>query len=306
MGLSDIPGMPEVRADKAVIGALATIILIVAVVVAITKPGHLGEKASGARVLVPSTTSMPPNGSYPGPVGHGSTATSTATTTTLPVAANQVRANGSLIGVGLVGANFTVPLPFTVSSPTRGDGNGATITNALIAGKRSSIAWDAGQPLPFSGNGAIVLTNVSLLGDLRGVQPQLGGHTFSLAPGTYHLGSDVAVSSGSLAAPQDAADFTADAKTTVTFQGQASLVATYPLHIEGPGQVTLDGSLQASTPSGTRSVLELRLARGPYTLDLAPTTGTVLVSGLFQGTVTTCVKPTTSLVCDVVTGTRTR
>ncbi|HVX19677.1 MAG TPA: hypothetical protein VHA73_16765 [Acidimicrobiales bacterium] len=297
MALSDIPGMPQVRADRVVVGAVALVVLLVAAVTVIVKPDivHRSHRSRGELVAATPTT-VKPGSTYPGPIGRG-----TAVAPVIQgraVAPNQVSFGGSVTSADVQGANLTVATPFTVTSAERGSGNGATITDAVVNGQRVSIAWDAGQPLPFSGTGAIDLVDVPVHVDQGGATPQLGSRTFVLDPGTYHLGSPVAVATNNLPTPMDTVTFTADGQTRISFQRQASLHVGFPVRLIGPGSATLQGTFQATSSTGPRPAAQIQLVQGPYEIGFSSTSPGAVI-GELQGQVSVCTQPGTG--CTVVT-----
>src|SRR4051794_4563165 len=78
----------------------------------------------------------------------------TTTSTTLPgprPAAGQAFVKGTITKLTAEGAQGApLATPFTLAAVERGVGK-ATIENALVDGKRTSIAWGGGTPLPITG-----------------------------------------------------------------------------------------------------------------------------------------------------------
>jgi hypothetical protein len=155
-----------------------------------------------------------------------------------------------------------------LSVPLEIEHGGATIEDALIEGRRSTIVWDGGRPLRLRGSGAIDLgpTHVemgvgALLWPIDGVR--------ALAPGTYRIDTPVAVGSGGLARPRDTVDFTADDSTTIDTTGGANVIRGLDaLHLEGPGSITLDGSFTIETREGTVTRSHLTFGPGSFVFDL--------------------------------------
>lgn len=266
------------RRARAFAGVTVLVVLAASIAVAVVKPGRLApDHSSGANSTAPGPTTTPAGGSGAPGLAPGEVQVQVA----------------SLAGVQFDGGSLTLSPPFTITSAERGSGNGATIANALVGGQRVSIAWDAGQPLPVTGTGTITLVGVTGHGDGRGLTVELGQHTFALN-GAFHLGSVVAVASGGLAAPQEAVDFTADATTRITFQGQASAVAHYPLQVQGPGHLELDGLLQAATVKVTRPGIAARLTKGPFALAITAGIPNASATATMQGAVSLCAAFATS------------
>jgi hypothetical protein len=199
----------------------------------------------------------------------------------------RVRVTGTVDRFAATGADVDrVPTPLTITPTERGAGNGATITDAVVGGQRASIAWDAGQPLVLDGSGGIELRGVAVTGDGNGAWVDLGGATLPLAPGQYHVATPVGVGTDQIAEPSDSVDFTADAQTQITFQGHETIPVAYPLHLQGPGGVTLSGRMQAATARATRTVATIALAAAPFSVDLTRSPTTLTVRATLQGPVT--------------------
>ena len=142
----------------------------------------------------------------------GASATTTTTVDLGPAPApGQVFVKGTvdkLTAEGAQGAPAVLAAPFTLMALERGVGK-ATIENALVDGKRTSIAWGGGTPLPITGTGG----SLDLGGSKAKVQiDATGAATWTvdgsarvLKPGTYRVGASVAVGVGGLATPRDAA-----------------------------------------------------------------------------------------------------
>lgn len=258
--------------------------LIVAVAVLAVRPGNLtstyraghgtvaeSRGPSGPRAVLPT---IPPT-SAPAPQGAQ-----------LP--GNQAEVTGTISHVQAEGATLgTVPTPLTVTASERGSGNSATINGAQVNGEDAAIEWDAGTPFPLTASvGGIVLAGVLVHVDAGTVTVQLGGGTFPLLPGSYHLASPAAVSTNGLASPVTNVDFTAGPSTTVTFTGSETTTMGLPLHLTGPGKVTLDGTFTVRTAQGSRPATHVELAGGPYDVKLAPGAGGPQVTAIVQGSFT--------------------
>jgi hypothetical protein len=175
----------------------------------------------------------------------------------------QAEVHGSLTGLVADDANgppLSIPLDL--------EHGGATIEGAIVDGKRTTIVWDGGRPLRLRGSGSI---------DLGPTHVELGvGALFwpidgirVLSPGTYRIETPVAVGSGGLAHPEDAVSFTADGDTTIDTNGNATVVrGMAPLHLEGPGSVTLEGTFTVTTRDGSVTRHHLAFGPGPFILDL--------------------------------------
>src|SRR4051812_21677111 len=109
----------------------------------------------------------------------------TQTVTVLPP--GQAKVTGHLDSLGADAQNVgLVPTPFTIEVPDRGNG-GATIEEAVVDGRRSTIEWDAGRPLPITGGpgGGLDVGAVHLDVDAGGSAVQLDGDVRNFAPGQY-------------------------------------------------------------------------------------------------------------------------
>jgi hypothetical protein len=79
------------------------------------------------------------------------------------------------------------------------------------------------------------------------------------------------VGTGALASPRDTVVFDADDQTTLSTNGGAFVtIAPRPLELEGPGDLTMAGTLSVRTTDGTRSAVEVRFGPGAYLADLSP------------------------------------
>jgi hypothetical protein len=179
--------------------------------------------------------------------------------------------SGTVTGADIEGATFgQLPMPITVTTAERGQG-GATITPVDVQGKSTSIDWQAGQPLPMSGDGgSLTLGPVAFVVTADGISLVLDG-VHGVTPGTYKIATSVAVGP----TPKDSVTFTATAKTTVKFRGRASTPLPRPdLATGGTGKVTLEGTLAVTHPDGTKtSATSLTLDNGAYTITLTPAPG---------------------------------
>ena len=175
--------------------------------------------------------------------------------------------------------------PLTIQAVERGVGR-VVIENALVAGQRAAISWGGGTPLPLTGDGGIDLGGTHVEVDGTGVTWTIDGGAKALLPGTYKAGAPVAVGSGGLAAPRDAVDFTADARTTLTATGGVVIkLPPQQVEITGPGKVVLGGQLRVRTSSSTRQATGVEFGPGPFTVTLVPAAGRLEVNAVLQGTV---------------------
>ncbi len=222
------------------------------------------------------------------------TARASATTTTTidpgPVPApGQAFVKGTVDKLTAEGAQ-AAPLaaPFTLIALERGVGK-ATIENALVDGKRTSIAWPGGTPLPITGDGGTIdLGGSKVEVDATGAATwTVDGAARPLKPGAYRAGASVAVGVGGLATPRDAVAFTADARTMVTAHGGVVIkAAPARLELTGPGKVTATGQLQIRDATSTKPAAGIQFGEGPYTVTLVPAGARVQVDAILQGPLT--------------------
>jgi hypothetical protein len=184
-------------------------------------------------------------------------------------AAGQVIVTGTVTAAHLEGAALKqLAMPITVNTAVRGQG-GATITPVLVNGKSTSIEWTAGQPLPLSGDGGSLALSPIAVDVTDGITLLLDG-VHSVAPGTYQVGTSVAVGSQ----PKDSVTFTATDKTTISFRGTTSTPLTVPLITDGSGSVSLQGTLTVAHPDrSVNSATSIALDSGTYSIKLTPADG---------------------------------
>ncbi len=173
--------------------------------------------------------------------------------------------------------------PFTLTAVERGSGN-ATIANALVGGRRSTISWATGTPLPITGSGGLEVGPVGVEVDARGaLSISLDGAARPFRPGNYRANAPVAVGSGGIAAPRDGVDFTADAQTTLTTSGVVVRRDPTRVELEGPGKVSVSGRLQVQTPEGKRPAGTVTFGPGPFEITLQPRGNRVTIESVLQG-----------------------
>lgn len=177
--------------------------------------------------------------------------------------------------------------PFTLTAVERGTGK-ATIVNALVAGKRTSIAWGGGTPLPISGDGGSIDLGGTTVGiDATGTSWTVDGESRALKPGNYHAGASVAVGLGGLATPRDSVDFVADSQTVINSTG--GVVVKIPpgkVDLTGPGKVTASGQLQVRDSKTTKAAASVQFGGGPYTVSVTSNAGKLTVDAVLQGPLT--------------------
>lgn len=241
--------------------------------------------AVGVRVAADHTTALD---RFKG----GAEASTAPTTTTVPgpkPAPGQFFVKGTVTKLSAEGAQ-SAPLaaPFTLTAVDRGVGK-ATIENALVDGKRTSIAWGGGTPLPISGDGgSIDLSGAKVDVDAGGAATwTVDGAARALKPGSYRAGAPVAVGVGGLATSRDLVVFTADAQTVITTRnGVVINVPPAKLDLKGPGKVVATGQFQVRDETSLKPAAGFQFGEGPYTVTLTPAAGHVDVDAVLQGPLT--------------------
>ena len=175
--------------------------------------------------------------------------------------------------------------PFTLSAVTRGAG-GATIENALVAGKRSTISWGTGTPLPITGGGGLDLGPVAVEADVSGLTGRLDGAIRTFVPGSYRAGAPVAVGSAGLAAPRESVEFQASPDTVLSSHGGVVVrLDRRPVELQGPGKVAVSGRLQVQNAKGTKAATTVNFGPGAFTVTLSPTASGYTIDSVLQGPV---------------------
>jgi hypothetical protein len=222
----------------------------------------------------------------------GSTSNTVGPRPTVPAgpapAAGQAFVKGTIDKLTAEGAQGPpLAAPFTLSAVERGTAK-ATIENVLVDGKRTSVAWGGGTPLPISGDGgAVDLSGAKVDIDSTGATWTLDGAARPLKPGKYRAGAPVAVGLGGLATPRDSVDFTADSQTVITTRlGVVVKVPPANLELTGPGKVAAAGQLQVRDNKTTKPAGSIRFGDGPYKLTLAPAAGRFQLDAVLQGPLT--------------------
>jgi len=183
-----------------------------------------------------------------------------------------------------------LPLTMTVA---RGGGTKADFSGGSVAGKKATISWDGGRPLPLGGQGSIDLNGpIDVEIDAGGARWALDGGARLLTPGSYAFGSTVAVSlaAGGLGSPRDGARLDVPAGATASVQTRGGVHVTTPpasLKINGPGKLVLEGALSVSTRDGVRQATKLTFGPGAFELNLEPQAGGYRIERVFlQGPTT--------------------
>jgi hypothetical protein len=246
-----------------------------------------GALAAGVRLAADHTSAL--DRFKGGPV-----ATPATTTTTVdigpPPAPGQAFVKGTvdkLTAEGAQGTPSVIAAPFTLTALERGVGR-ATIENALVSGRRTSIVWGGGTPLPITGTGGSIDVGGSKVDvDASGATWTVDGAARALKPGTYRAGAPVAVGTTGVGTPRDAVEFTADARTVVSTRGGVVIkVAPGPLELTGPGKVTATGQLQVRDQTTLRPAAGIQFGEGPYTVKLNAVSGRLELDAVLQGPLT--------------------
>lgn len=184
-------------------------------------------------------------------------------------------------------------LPLTLTVANRGGGTKADFVGGTVGGKKGTISWDGGRPLPLRGQGSIDLNgpvNVELGGG--GASWALDGRSRLLTPGSYAFGATVAVSvvEGGLGTPKDGAKIDVAAGATASVQTRGDVrVATpaAPIQLQGPGKLVLEGALEVKTRDGMRPATKITFGPGAFELSLEPQPGGYrITNAFFQGPTT--------------------
>ena len=205
-------------------------------------------------------------------------------TSTLPPdapapAEGQVLVTGTITSAHFEGAiPGQLNTPITVTTAERGAG-GATITPVLVNGTSTSIEWlPSGAPLPLESDaGNLALDPVTV--DVTDAITMLLDGVHGFAPGTYKIGTSVAVGS----TPRDSVTFIATDQSTISFRGTASTTVD-SLSTWGSGNLTLHGALTVAHPDRTTtSTSVISLHNGAYRIDVTPVEGGFSVTALLIG-----------------------
>ncbi len=172
--------------------------------------------------------------------------------------------------------------PFTLSAVDQGTGKG-TIENALVGGKRSTIFWGGGTPLPIDGDGGVDVTGATVEVEPSGITWTISGGR-RLLPGEYDAGAPVAVGTTGLATPRDAVSFTADDRTVLNTTGGVVInLDSRRLEVTGPGRVSARGKLTVTDAAGTHSATSIDFATGPYQVIVVPQGSKFVLDATLQG-----------------------
>ena len=221
----------------------------------------------------------------------GGTPTTTTTVDLGPAPApGQVFVTGTidkLTAEGAQGSPSQIAAPFTLTALERGVGK-ATIENAMVAGRRTSIVWGGGTPLPITGTGGqLDLGGSKVEVDGSGATWTVDGGARALKAGTYRAGAPVAIGATGVATPRDSVEFTADARTVISASG--GVVVKVPagrLELTGPGKVVATGQFQVRDQTSRKPATNFQFGEGPYTVTLNPVAGRLEFDAVLQGPLT--------------------
>jgi hypothetical protein len=212
----------------------------------------------------------------------------TGPTSTGVIAGARFEVTGTATAVA-ADAAVTQPImtPFTITVAERGVG-GAEIAGATQNGKPVQINWEGGQPLPIrASGGGLNLNAVTVRMDEKHIVWTLDDLARDFLPGSYTLGSSVAVGAGGLARPVDGATFVAGESTTLSTSGNA-VISEDPraLRLEGSNSLlVIEGNLTLAGSDGDRKVRRVNFGPGAYEITITPAAGGYTVAARLEGRV---------------------
>ncbi|MDQ4098406.1 MAG: hypothetical protein M3144_11130, partial [Actinomycetota bacterium] len=114
----------------------------------------------------------------------------------------------------------------------------------------------------------------------------LDGAPRKFLPGSYTLGTTVAVGTGGLATPREGVVFTADEETQLQSEGNV-VIDLDPRRIDllGPGKLVINGRLEVQFPDRTVDATTVNFNEAPYRVTVDPTPTTLAVDAVLQGPV---------------------
>lgn len=209
----------------------------------------------------------------------------TATTEEVVPAAGQAFVTGTIESLAADNAQVE---PLATPLTIRGERGVArvTIEKALISGKRVTINWDGGTPMPITGAGGLDFgtTHVEVTGD--GIAYSLDGAPRSFVAGTYSIGTSVAVGTTGVATPQDRVSFTADAQTVLISKGGPTVrIDLQKIDLLGPGKLKASGKLKVQFPDRSVNATAISFGEGPYRITVDPGAGGLEFDAILQGQV---------------------
>ena len=176
--------------------------------------------------------------------------------------------------------------PFTIEATERGVSR-AEIVNAVVNKKKTIVHWDGGRPLPLAGSGRIDLGIANVKVQRDGIAWSLEGAPRQLGPGTYRVGTTVAVGASGIATPRDGVVFEGSEGTALQVSKGGAFIRQPPrlLHLEAgeKGSVTFAGDLTVRTAKGTGKLANVRFGPGLFDIKLTPQAGGYRIEALLQG-----------------------
>jgi len=174
--------------------------------------------------------------------------------------------------------------PFTLTAVVRGTGR-ATIDNAIVAGKRVTISWPGGTPLPINGTGGLLFgAGVRVDAEPTTITWTVDGAPRSFVPGSYRAAAPVAVGSQGIATPRDSAEFTADAQTVLQSSGGVVVkTPTEKITLRGPGRIVADGKLRVRYPATVRQAGKFEFGEGKFEVNLSRSGAALAIDAVLEG-----------------------
>jgi hypothetical protein len=122
----------------------------------------------------------------------------------------------------------------------------------------------------------------------EGVRLNLADGVHSFTPGTYRLDTPVAVGTAGVAGARESVVFQASAASRIEVRGDAALFLALERaqRFLGPGTVHLEGALELTDATGTRSVARLDAAAGGFDLTVTRVQDGWTIEGRIGGPVT--------------------
>jgi len=223
-------------------------------------------------------------------MGSGPTATSAPGEV---LAADQSVVSGMItrvVGTGVDAPDLVVPLTMTV---VRGGGTKADVSGGTVGGKKATLSWDGGRPLPLTGRGSLDFNGpVGVEITPAGASWKLDGGSRLLTPGSYTFGATVAVSlvTGGLGVPKEGArlEVAPGSPASIATRGDVRVATpAAPFKLKGPGKLVLEGTFELRTKGGTRQAGKVTFGPGAFELNLEPQPGGYRVDrALLQGPMT--------------------
>jgi hypothetical protein len=114
----------------------------------------------------------------------------------------------------------------------------------------------------------------------------LDGAPRKFLPGSYTLGTTVAVGTDGLATPREGVVFIADEQTQLQSEGNIVIrLDPRRLDLLGPGKLAISGRLKVQFPDRTVDATTVNFNEAPYRVTVDPTATSLLVDAVLQGPV---------------------